>query len=204
MFELRINGQRVWSSERQVTRVSMQSGRGEIGAAGISPADGVIDIFVEEVAPGGPPRLDQVEEAQARLLADVAEGTETGSIGYTPANDANKPMQGVQERNADVPPGGPDVGDAPELLANRPESLPTGSVLNEDGSVDTGVLDEGTSDPRVNPPRDGEDQTSVPNNETTDNTEQTAALENQTPTGGEFNLGGLTSPESPSGQTPGA
>lgn len=151
-FEVRINGQRVWSTDRQVTRIAMQGNRGEIGAAGIGPADGVVDLFVQEVAPGGPLRLDQVEAAQQAFIRDVAEGTETGTGTYTPAADANKQLQGdPPQRGEDIPPGGPNVGEAPELVRNLPEHTPTGASRNEDGSVDTSELETGTSDPRVNP-----------------------------------------------------
>lgn len=134
MFELRVNGQRVWSSKRQVTRLSVQSGRGEIGASGIGPDDGVIDVFIEEVAPAGPARLDQVEESQRQAVAATPSGLETGTAGYTPAKGANKEVQGVN-LDPDAPAGGPDVGDEPSLVRNRPETSPTGVAYNEDGTV---------------------------------------------------------------------
>jgi hypothetical protein len=139
-FELRINGQRVWSSERQVTRISMQSGRGEIGAAGISPTDGVVDIFIEEVSPGGPVRLDELDRARDEAIRDVDEGTQVGAPTYAPPLDANRLTQGTPSR--DVPAGGPDVGEKPDFVQNRPETSPTGSTLKADGSVDVTPTNE--------------------------------------------------------------
>lgn len=141
MFQLRINGQQVWTSERQVTRIAMQSDRGEIGSAGLAPTDGVIDIFIEEVQPGGPVRLDEIERARDEFVRNTPEGTTVGLPSYAPDTDANKPTQGVPSRDAEA--GGPNVGDKPELLANRPEVSPTGSTLNADGAVEEAVVGDG-------------------------------------------------------------
>lgn len=196
-FQLRINGQQVWTSERQVTRISMQSGRGEIGAAGISPQDGVIDIFVEEVSPGGPLRLDEVERARDESIRATDEGTEVGSPAYAPPTDANKPHQGVPSR--DVPAGGPDIGEKPDFVQNRPETSPTGSTLNPDGSVAVGVNETGLEGPTSTTTSPTDEETLA--GEQTQTAPQTSP-ENQNPAP---NFGGFVPPggnQNPQGQNP--
>lgn len=99
MFELRVNGEPVWRSERQVTQVSMMTDRGEAGRAGVDLATGVVDIVVTEVSPSGPMRLDQLENLERQQNAErmSSEGASQGFVSpenYQPQSDANKPGQG--------------------------------------------------------------------------------------------------------------
>jgi len=92
-FEVRVNGEKVWGTEDRVVRISGQSARGEMFAAGIAPTDGVVDLFVEYGVSAGAPRLDEIEEAKQAFIREVPEGTLTGNAPYEPAEDANKPGQ---------------------------------------------------------------------------------------------------------------
>lgn len=95
-FQLRVNGQVVWKSERQVTRVALQSGRGESGFIGISN-EGVVDVVVSETPVGGPMLLDHVEAAAIKAYRDsIPEGADSvsnTSDRYVPSEDANKGIQ---------------------------------------------------------------------------------------------------------------
>jgi hypothetical protein len=80
-FSVRYQGETILTVDEQVTRVAIQTARGETGAAGISPDEGVIDLVLDLVPPGGPVRLDQLEMAQRRALQDRSpEGTVVGQV----------------------------------------------------------------------------------------------------------------------------
>lgn len=150
-FEVRINGQTVWKTERQVEKIAMQSGRGEIGAAGIAPTDGVIDVLVTEVPTGGPLRLDQVENAARQANRERLEGTDLGAVrseNYNPPEDANKLVQGEHTYQVDN---------------DRPEP---GGPVDADGNIRHPSIDDGPTEEEIafhkangNLPEDGEEET---------------------------------------------
>lgn len=108
-FTLRVNGEDVWSTDLQVEQVSLQSARGEAGRIGIS-TEGVVDVIVAEVAPGGPRRLDHVENAERRATREaVGEGDARGNLAadrYVLPRDTAV-TQG--EHDYTLRPGGPDT-----------------------------------------------------------------------------------------------
>lgn len=91
MFTLRLDGEVLAEVEEQVTGLRVITPRGEVGATGISPYDSVVDIFLDKVAPGSPPRLDQLEMLQAKEMRDRAE--EGQLVGNAPP-DGQKLAQG--------------------------------------------------------------------------------------------------------------
>ena len=92
-YEVRVNGEKVWSTDNRVVRISGQSARGEMFAAGIADTDGVVDLFVEEAVSAGTPRLDEIDDMKQAAIRSVPEGTIVGTPPYEPAADANKPGQ---------------------------------------------------------------------------------------------------------------
>lgn len=80
-FSVRYRGQIILTVDEQVTAVRVQSARGETSATGISPDEGVVDLVLDLVAPGGPVRLDQLEMAQRQFLQDRSPvGTIVGQV----------------------------------------------------------------------------------------------------------------------------
>lgn len=78
-FEVLFDGEVVVSVSEQVTGVRIQTTRGETSVTGIAPNEGAIQLILDRVAPGGPPRLDQVEESEMQKLRDRSEpGTVVG------------------------------------------------------------------------------------------------------------------------------
>lgn len=81
MLDVRLDGEVIATIEEQALAVRIQTSRGETSATGLGPDDGVIDIIIDRVAPGGPMRLDQ---AEAQVLQDLRDRTPEGSIvGFT-------------------------------------------------------------------------------------------------------------------------
>lgn len=80
-FDLRLDGEVIASVDEQVTGVRIQTSRGETSVTGIAPHEGVVDIILDRVAAGGPPRLDQIESAAMQAIRDRSE--EGQVVGYT-------------------------------------------------------------------------------------------------------------------------
>lgn len=91
-FKLRLDGKEIASVDEQVLSVRLQTARGETAATGIAPNEGVVDIILEKVAPGGPIRLDQLEARQMQEIRDRAE--EGMSVGF--ARDFQVNPQGLR------------------------------------------------------------------------------------------------------------
>ncbi len=81
MLDVRLDGEVIATIEEQALAVRIQTSRGETSATGLGPDDGVIDLIIDRVAPGGPPRLDQLEAAQMQALRDRSQ--EGQPVGYT-------------------------------------------------------------------------------------------------------------------------
>jgi hypothetical protein len=79
-FSLRLDGEVIASVDEQVTGVRVMTARGESSATGIAPHEGVVDIILDKVAPGGPPRLDQIEAQALQAIRDRSE--EGQPVGY--------------------------------------------------------------------------------------------------------------------------
>lgn len=80
-FTVRYQGEPILTVDEQVTAVRVQTARGETSATGITPDEGVIDLVLDLVAPGGPIRLDQLEMAQRQALQDRSPaGTIVGQV----------------------------------------------------------------------------------------------------------------------------
>lgn len=72
-FTLRVNGETVWETKRHVTKISLQTARGEVGSAGIAPGqlhDTYVDVIVEETDLYGPVRLDELNLVNQRVERD--------------------------------------------------------------------------------------------------------------------------------------
>lgn len=80
MFRLLVNGKEVERFAEQVTKVTLMTARGAVGQAGISPTDGSVDLQVEFAQPGGPIRLDHIENQAAQAIRDRGEGQRTGQL----------------------------------------------------------------------------------------------------------------------------
>ncbi len=92
MFDIRYEGKSILSVDEQVTAVRLQSSRGETAVTGIAPHEGVIDIILDRVAPGGPPRLDQIEAQSRQAIRDNSE--EGAPVGF--ARDNQVVSQGAR------------------------------------------------------------------------------------------------------------
>lgn len=79
-FKLRHEGKDILTIDEQVTGVRIQTSRGETSVTGVAPHEGVVDIIIDRVAPGGPRRLDQIEASELQDIRDRAEEGEP--IGY--------------------------------------------------------------------------------------------------------------------------
>lgn len=84
MFVLRVNGETVATTDEQVIGIRVQTARGEVWSGGLAPNEGVADIILDCVAPGGPRRLDQIEGQAMQDIRDRA--VEGQSIGNNPLN----------------------------------------------------------------------------------------------------------------------
>lgn len=91
-FSLRLDGEVIATVDEQVTAVRVMTARGESSATGIAPHEGVVDIILDRVAPGGPPRLDQIEAAQLQAIRDRSQ--EGMRVGY--ARDLQVNPKGLQ------------------------------------------------------------------------------------------------------------
>lgn len=81
-LDIRLDGDVIATIDEQVLGVSLQTARGTVSAAGLAPGDGVVDLIIDRVAAGGPPRLDQIEaQALEEQRARQPEGTK---IGFAP------------------------------------------------------------------------------------------------------------------------
>jgi hypothetical protein len=154
MFEIRVNGEKVHETDQQVTGVAIQSARGELYRAGIS-TEGVIDIRLDVVRAGDPPRLDQLEALQRLERSARVQGERSGSPELE--SDRSKAAQqeigvstlmpGSDAENAINPPPGSEpesnqeVGGSFDNLGTPPQGDPT---VNEGG-----VVDEGEPQPSV-------------------------------------------------------
>lgn len=92
VFSLRLDGEIIATVDEQVTGVRVMTARGESSATGIAPHEGVVDIILDKVAPGGPPRLDQIEAAQLQAIRDRSQ--EGMRVGY--ARDLQVNPKGLQ------------------------------------------------------------------------------------------------------------
>jgi hypothetical protein len=80
-FSLRYRGETILTVDEQVLGVAIQTARGETATTGIAPNEGVVDIVLNTVAAGGPPRLDQIEMAAVQATRDRAvEGQSVGRV----------------------------------------------------------------------------------------------------------------------------
>jgi hypothetical protein len=133
-MEIRINGEKVWDTDEQVTGVAVQSARGELYRAGIS-TEGVLDLRVDVVRPGDPPRLDQVEAQQRRETAARVEGQVSG-----PSELESDRSKIAQQTIGDstLHPGGENT--APVQATPVPPSVDLASGLDPDSPNFTEVV----------------------------------------------------------------
>jgi len=162
-FEVRVNGQPVHKEEAQVIGVSLQSARGEMYKAGIS-TEGVIDVRLETVQPGGNIRLDQLDAARAawdrERIANAPEST------APPPMDPREFMVQQQVPVSNVLPGveGGEVSDQPaqpppdqDLSAGLDPSDDAAltarvEAYTEHGDAAKAISDNPPSDPESPPP----------------------------------------------------
>lgn len=121
MFTLRMNGEVVAEVDEQVTKVRLITAQGEASATGIPLDVGVVDIVLDTVAPGGPPRLDQIEQMEAQAWRDRArEGVPVGN----PPLEALAPAEGQRARQGyhveTLRPGGVDRKEQGTTVHNHP------------------------------------------------------------------------------------
>lgn len=84
MFRLVHEGDTILEVEEQVTEVTLRTARGSGQPVFISPTDGVIEIVIAKVAPGGPLRLDHLEALQLKAIRDRGtEGERVGNVADT-------------------------------------------------------------------------------------------------------------------------
>lgn len=113
MFVVRLDGEPIFQTDEQVIGCRLMTSRGEAAAIGLSQSDGVVDIVLDRVAPGGPVRLDQLE-AQANL--DIrARGQEGQVVGSNPTLQntvpaANQGAITTTLTKGDTPSSGMDAG----------------------------------------------------------------------------------------------
>lgn len=77
MLDVRLDGEVIATIEEQALAVRIQTSRGETSATGLGPDDGVIDLIIDRVPPGGPPRLDQLE---AQTMQDIRDRSPEGTV----------------------------------------------------------------------------------------------------------------------------
>lgn len=136
MFVVRLDGEPIFSTDEQVIGCRLMTSRGEAAAIGLSQSDGVVDIVLDRVHPGGPVRLDQLE-AQANL--DIRErGKEGQTVGANPTllNTVPAANQGAVTTTltkGDTPSSGID----PRAFINQNPSVDLASGL---ATTDTGTL----------------------------------------------------------------
>lgn len=108
-FDLLFDGKVIASVNEQVTGVRVQTSRGESSVTGISPNEGAVQIILDRVQPGGPPRLDQIEAKALQELRDSA--TEGMLVGTAPGWAVmSRAMQGDQGHHDETTrPGGVDL-----------------------------------------------------------------------------------------------
>lgn len=95
MFVLRLDGEIIATTDELVTGIRVQTARGEVSAVGLAPNEGVVDIILDRVAPGGPLRLDQIE---AQALQDIRDRQIVGQpVGINPINQT--PPTSVPQTN---------------------------------------------------------------------------------------------------------
>lgn len=126
MFEIRVDGETVYTCEGQVVGVAIDSARGELYNFGVHN-EGVINLRLSQVRAGDPIRLDQLEAAQRRFQASLVEGHQSGQ----PARTADSSMALRQEigdntltESGDDRPGRDGF--------NRPPSVDLAQGLNKD------------------------------------------------------------------------
>lgn len=151
-FTVRYRGEPILTVDEQVTAIRVQSARGETSATGISPDEGVVDLVLDLVAPGGPVRLDQLEMAQRQALQDRSpEGTIVGQVRDFEVQPTRS-SQGFHDettREGDVERGKPQVfSQGPSKdLASGLDSRDTDTLnarleaYNEHGDADRAIRD---------------------------------------------------------------
>lgn len=81
MFRVLHEGKTVLEIEEQVLAASLRTSRGSGKPVFLSSDDGVIELVIEKAAPGGPMRLDQLEQKQIRDIQDRStEGEVVGTV----------------------------------------------------------------------------------------------------------------------------
>lgn len=98
-FRVRYQGEDILTIDEQVTGVHLQTARGETSAVGLALTDGVVDLVLDVVMPGSPPRLDQIESANIQAIRD--RGEEGVIVGVNPRASTAAPglltNQGVHD-----------------------------------------------------------------------------------------------------------
>jgi hypothetical protein len=127
-FEVRVNGETVFKTPAQILTVALQSAQGEMFKGGVNSM-GVVDVVLEQVQPGSPPRLDQVEAAQAQFLRSLSEGQVVGTAPVQYGSELNV-RQG--EHTYTTEPGGIPEGD--DTVSYPPPSLDLSTGLDPSDS----------------------------------------------------------------------
>lgn len=102
MFEIRVNGETVYTTESQVDKAHILTSQGEAAAVGISQSVGVIDIALDIVAPGGPLRLDHLEALERQRQRDLAGDQSVGQVQHE-VDPSIKNTQGEHTETAETP-----------------------------------------------------------------------------------------------------
>lgn len=79
-FEIRVNGEAVYTTDDHVIAASMNSAKGELAKTGISLDDSILDIRLEVATGGGNLRLDHVEALQREQRRELRKGDIAGNV----------------------------------------------------------------------------------------------------------------------------
>lgn len=161
MFSIRLDGKVIASVDEQVTALRVQTARGEASVLGISD-EGVVDIILDKVAPGGPVRLDQLEAFQAQQIRE--RGREGVLVGQ-PRHEVVAPAQGQLAKQGlhleTLRPGGVDPKEVGSTVHDHPlrdlaVGLDTGDVETRTARIEAFAKD-GDYDKAIkdNPPGSG-------------------------------------------------
>lgn len=181
-FRLLVNGEEVKSFDEQVTRVSLMTSRGVAGIVGIAD-EGSIDLLVEVAQPGGPMRLDHLENLQAQEARERSEGL---AVGNAP-QEVNKELLGSQGSPTYTAQSG-GVEASSEKYVPPPSRDLTEGLESSDSGTRTARLNayaaSGDADAAIedNPPGSGSEEApaeeeAAPETETTEPTEPVITTE---------------------------
>lgn len=104
-FRILVDGEQAFEVDEQITRVSIMTSRGVAAEVGIAD-EGVIDIQLTRVAPGGVRRLDQVE--RERIKEDQERAKEGEPVGSAPS-EAPRDLNANQFGGTSYPPPSVDL-----------------------------------------------------------------------------------------------